>query len=138
MNLEKQIALLLHLGQMPDNELDAFISLAASALRKNGNDAFALAHLAMGKEWELYLAYKRGDRKTIGELAEPVIRFLTKTVMDGASYTIVKTHCLAEMVNGLAQQGKKDLSEKLYGLYSEMAKEIVGHRLAPDDYFFQH
>lgn len=34
MNLEKQIALLLHLGQMPDNELDAFISLAASALRK--------------------------------------------------------------------------------------------------------
>lgn len=138
MNLEKQIALLLHLGQMPDNELDAFISLAASALRKNGNDAFALAHLAMGKEWELYLAYKRGDWKTIGELAEPVIRFLTKTVMDGAPYTIVKTHCLAEMVNGLAQQGKKDLSEKLYGLYSEMAKEIVGHRLAPDDYFFQH
>lgn len=138
MNLEKQIAQFLHLGQMPDNELDAFVSLAASALQKNGNDAFALAHLAMGKEWELYLAYKKGDRKTIEELSEPVIRFLTKTVLNGAPYSIVKTHCLAEIVNGLAQQGEKALSERLYGLYSEMAKEIVGHRLAPDDYFFQH
>lgn len=138
MNLEKQIALLLHLGQMPENELDAFVSLAASALQKNANDAFALAHLAMGKEWELYLAYKKADRKTMEELAEPVFRFLTKTVLNGAPYTIVKAHCLAEIVNGLARHGEKALSEKLYGLYSEMAKEIVGHRLAPDDYFFQH
>ncbi len=138
MNLEKQIALLLHLGKMPDNELDAFVSLAASAIQKNANDAFALAHLALGKEWELYLAYKKNDRKTMEELAEPVFRFLTKTVLNGAPYTIVKTHCLAEMVNGLAQHGEKAISEKLYGLYSEMAKEIVGHRLAPYDYFFQH
>lgn len=138
MNLEKQIALLLHSGQIPDNELDAFVSLAASILRKNANDAFALAHLAMGKEWELYLAYKKNDRKTMEKLAEPVFRFLTKTVLNGAPYSIVKTHCLAEMVNGLARHGEEDLSEKMYALYSEMAKEIVGHRLAPDDYFFQH
>lgn len=138
MNLEKQIALFLHLGQIPEDEVKAFVSFAASALQKNANDAFALAHLAIGKEWELYLAYKKGDKKTIEELAEPVFRFLTKTVLNGAPYSIVKTHCLAEIVNGLAQQGEKALSEKLYGLYSEMAKEIVGHRLAPDDYFFQH
>lgn len=138
MNLEKQIALFLHLGQLPDNELEAFVSLAASAIQKNANDAFALAHLAMGKEWEMYLAYKKNDIKVIDELAGPVFRFLTKTVLGGAPYTIVKTHCLAEIVNGLARHGEYALSEKLYGLYSEMAKEIVGHRLAPDDYFFQH